>query len=70
MNKNERNFKMYLLDIEISIERIQEYTADYDFSKFKQDYKTVDAVIRNFEIIGEASKNIPESIKKKYNQYI
>lgn len=32
----------------------------------KQDYKTVDAVIRNFEIIGEASKSLPETIKNKY----
>ena len=30
---------------------------------FKQDYKTVDAVIRNFEIIGEAAKNLPEDFK-------
>ena len=39
-----------------------------NFEQFKQDYKTVDAVIRNFEIIGEASKNISESIKGKYPQ--
>ncbi len=31
--------------------------------KFKQDYKTVDAVIRNFEVIGEAAKNIPQDFK-------
>ena len=45
---------------------IFEYTADYDYPKFKHDYKTVDAVIRNFEIIGEAAKNIPEAIKEQY----
>ena len=33
---------------------------------FIKDDKTVDAVIRNFEIIGEASKNVPDDIKKKY----
>jgi len=37
-----------------------------DFQRFKQDYKTVDAVIRNFEIIGEASKNLSDVIKTKY----
>ncbi|UOB18250.1 HepT-like ribonuclease domain-containing protein [Abyssalbus ytuae] len=37
-----------------------------DFKSFKIDYKTVDAVIRNFEIIGEASKNLPDFIKNKY----
>lgn len=36
------------------------------FSDFKRDYKTVDAVIRNFEIIGEAAKNVPHSVKKKF----
>ena len=34
--------------------------------EFKHDYKTVDAVIRNFEVIGEASKKIPKEIKDKY----
>ncbi|ASB48157.1 HepT-like ribonuclease domain-containing protein [Alkalitalea saponilacus] len=33
------------------------------FIQFKRDYKTVDAVIRNFEVIGEAAKNIPKNIK-------
>ena len=46
--------------------RISEYIADMDFISFKRDYKTVDAVIRNFEIIGEASKNLPDSIRDKY----
>jgi uncharacterized protein with HEPN domain len=38
------------------MERIAEYINWYTFIKFKQDYKTVDAVIPNFEIIGEAAK--------------
>lgn len=46
--------------------RIAEYIEGYDFEQFKSDHKTVDAVIRNFEIIGEASKNLNEEIKEKY----
>jgi uncharacterized protein with HEPN domain len=46
--------------------RILEYTADLDFIQFKQRYIVVDAVIRNFEIIGEASKHIPKEITEKY----
>ena len=46
--------------------RILEYVEGYSFSDFKKDYKTVDAVIRNFEIIGEASKNVPKEIKDKH----
>ena len=42
---------MYLEDIQIAMKRIAEYIEGYDLSKFKMDYKTVDAVIRNFEII-------------------
>ncbi|MBI4929606.1 MAG: DUF86 domain-containing protein [Bacteroidetes bacterium] len=48
------------------MERIEEYISGFDFQKFKWDYKTVDAVIRNFEIIGEASKKLPKEIKAKY----
>jgi len=46
--------------------RIQEYIAKLDVNSFKQDYKTVDAVIRNFKIIGEATKNLPKEVKDRY----
>ena len=49
-----------------SMERIEEYLGDIDFKKFKQTYIVVDAIIRNFEIIGEASKNIPAEVQDKY----
>jgi uncharacterized protein with HEPN domain len=38
-----------------------------NFDDFIKDRKTIDAVVRNFTIIGEASKSIPENIKKKYS---
>jgi len=66
--QTERNYKMYIDDMHLAMSRIAEYIIDYDFITFKRDYKTVDAVIRNFEIIGEASKNIPEFIKKEYSE--
>ena len=59
---------MYFDDILMAIDRIFEYTQNYDFIRFKRDYKTVDAVIRNFEIIGEAAKNISDDIKEKYSE--
>ena len=67
MKKGERSYRMYLDDILISINRISEYIENYTFIEFKRDYKTVDAVIRNFEIIGEASKNLPSELKEKYS---
>ncbi len=45
---------------------IDEYVSNLDYSDFSNDQKTVDAVIRNLEIIGEATKNIPEEIRNKY----
>ena len=49
-----------------SMRRIAEYTKGMDFKKFKMNYMVVDAVVRNFEIIGEASKRVPDSIKEEY----
>jgi uncharacterized protein with HEPN domain len=57
---------MYLEDMQLAMIRIAEYVHGYDFKRFKADYKTVDAVIRNFEIIGEASRSLDEKIKSKY----
>ena len=57
---------MYLEDIQLAMYRIEEYIQGMDFHKFRRDHKTVDAVTRNFEVIGEASKNIPEDLRVKY----
>lgn len=57
---------MYLEDILSGMGKIAEYIEGYDFDKFRKDYKTVDAVIRNFEVIGEASKNLPMEIKQEH----
>ena len=66
MKKENRTYSMYLDDILLSINRISEYIEGYTFSDFQKDYKTVDAVIRNFEIIGEAAKNVSTDIKEQY----
>jgi len=66
VKKDDRTYIMFLEDILSSMNRIAEYIDGYDFESFKRDYKTVDAVIRNFEVLGEASKNIPPEIKEKY----
>ena len=57
---------MYLEDIRTGMDRIEEYTSKLSLQTFKKDYKTVDAVVRNFEVIGEATKNLPVSLKEKY----
>ena len=66
MNPIKREFILYLEDMLQSMERIEEYLGNLDFSKFKMNYLVVDAIIRNFEIIGEASQKIPKNIQEKY----
>lgn len=52
-------------DILDSGNKIIDYTNDLSFDDFIIDSKTVDAVIRNFEIIGEAANRLPEDFKEK-----
>lgn len=66
MNPQKRQFDFYLDDMLTSMLRISEYIGNKEFKEFKQNYMAVDAVVRNFEIIGEASKNIPDDIQKKF----
>ena len=42
------------------------YTLELTYRQFIDDSKTIDAVIRNFEIIGEAANRLPEEIKNKF----
>jgi len=63
-----RDPRVYIDDILEALKKIEQYTESLNFDEFSQDNKTVDAVIRNFEIIGEATKKIPRETKKKYPQ--
>ncbi len=60
-----RDFKLYLDDIIEAADKIFLYVHDMDFQRFSSDSRTVDAVVRNLEIIGEASRNLPDEIKSK-----
>lgn len=51
-----RRDKDFLGDIEEAVQRIASYTKGLTYKKFLLDRKTQDAVVRNFEIIGEAAK--------------
>ncbi|MBU2649660.1 MAG: DUF86 domain-containing protein [Bacteroidetes bacterium] len=66
MTPIKRQYNLYLEDILKSMQRIQEYIDNKSFDDFKKNYMVVDAVVRNFEIIGEASISIPETIRTKY----
>jgi uncharacterized protein with HEPN domain len=65
---SKREWKLFIEDIIESVELIEKYTSGMNFTDFKSDRKTIDAVVRNFEIIiGEALTNIPNDIKNKYS---
>ena len=63
---SKREWKLFIEDILESIRLIKNYVENMGFDDFKNDRKTIDAVVRNFEIIGEASRFIPDEIKEKY----
>jgi len=54
-------------DIIDSANKILEYTHTLSFKEFTNDSKTIDAVIRNFEIIGEAANRLPDDFKYKHS---
>ena len=58
-----RNWFMYAQDILTCIAKIEQYTAGLDYAHFEADERTVDAVLRNLEIIGEAARQIPRDVK-------
>ncbi|OYR64408.1 HepT-like ribonuclease domain-containing protein [Halorubrum ezzemoulense] len=57
----------YLDDILDGVEKIKRYTREMTYEEFVEDPKTVDAVLRNFEVIGEAAKNVPDDIRQEYD---
>lgn len=63
-----RECSLYLKDILEAMAAIEKFVAGMEFEDFKNDDKTSSAVIRKFEIIGEAIKHIPEEIRNKYPQ--
>ncbi|MGB0564327.1 MAG: DUF86 domain-containing protein [Spirulinaceae cyanobacterium] len=60
-----RNIQLYLEDILTSCAKIQRYTQDMDCEQFITDELTFDAVARNLQIIGEAVKNLPDSVRER-----
>lgn len=65
MSKPRRD-KEYLGDIHEAIQRIISYTSSLSYEQFLKDARTQDAVIRNLQIIGEASKKLPLHLKQTF----
>lgn len=59
-----RDLRLTLEDILEAIEKIRRYTDGMTYETFADDERTVDAVVRNITVIGEAARNIPEDVEK------
>jgi uncharacterized protein with HEPN domain len=65
---SKRQPQLLVDDIIDSANKILLYTSNLTFDEFTSDSKTVDAVIRNFEIIGEAANRLPEEFKEIHSE--
>ncbi|BBL82788.1 DUF86 domain-containing protein [Thermus thermophilus] len=63
---SKRDARLLLQDMLESLEKIDRYTAGLTFERFAQDDRTVDAVVRNLEVIGEAARQIPSEVRERY----
>lgn len=61
-----RDYNVYLEDIVEAIAKIHRYTTNLSQEGFTKDEKTLDAVVRNLEVIGEAVKKVPAKIRSKH----
>ncbi|MFZ3137210.1 MAG: DUF86 domain-containing protein [Thermodesulfovibrionales bacterium] len=62
-----RDYTLYLKDILEAMSDIELFVEGMSFEIFHNDNKTTSAVVRKFEIMGEATKQIPDEIKHKYS---
>lgn len=65
---NQRSLTEFLQDILDAIAAIERFTAGMDINELEQDEKTLFAVSRAFEIIGEAVKNVPETFRAQHSE--
>ena len=61
---SKRDPRLLVEDISSAIRKIERYVAEMAFDNFTADDRTIDAVVRNLEIIGEAARQIPRTFKE------
>lgn len=63
-----REYRDYLRDILEAVDDAESFVEGMSFEQFAKDKKTLNAVVRSLEIIGEAAKNIPVDVREKYGK--
>jgi len=66
MRRSIRDYRDYVQDIFDSINEIEDFINGMYFEEFIKDKKTINAVTRSVEVVGEAAKKIPKSLRDKY----
>ena len=66
MSPAERDFRDYLVDILDNAKKLKSFVAGLSFEEFQADEKTQYAVTRAAEVIGEATKRIPQEFRERY----
>ena len=61
-----REFEDYLRDMLDAMGKAQQFVENLSYEEFKEDDKTVFAVVRALEIVGEATKNIPNDVRMEH----
>lgn len=61
-----RSYRDYVADILTCFQETQEFTQGLDLDTFARDRKTVYAVIRSLEVMGEAARHIPAEVRRRY----
>lgn len=61
-----RDYKVFLDDVQEAIANIVEFVGAMTRQEFEADKKTVHAVVRNLEVIGEAVKGVPSTVRSRY----
>lgn len=61
-----RTWRDYIADILAAIQEVEEFTRAMEYEQFEADRKTVNAVVRSLEVMGEAAKRIPEEVRQRY----
>ena len=61
-----RSYSLYINDILEAMNSINNFIDEMEYKDFEKDDKTISAVIRKFEIIGEATKHIPNKLRNQY----
>jgi hypothetical protein len=62
-----RDWRVRIEDMLDAAAAIAKFVQGTDFDAFRQDRKTVDAVVRNLEVIGEAARHVPDSVRERFS---